>query len=82
MVTHSCLCDLYVGQKARVLRVAARGELGRRIRDLGIVSGALIELLAEAPLLDPIAIKVNESVISLRISEAKMVQVTIEGQQA
>ena len=36
------LRDLHVGDKGRIERVSVSGELGRRIRDLGLIPGTSI----------------------------------------
>ena len=41
------------GQKARIAHVQASGELGRRIRDMGLIPGAAVEVVGRAPLRDP-----------------------------
>ena len=45
------------GQKARIAHVQASGELGRRIRDMGLIPGAEVEVVGRAPLRDPVALR-------------------------
>ena len=61
---------LHVGQKARIARIRAEGELGRRIRDMGLVPGALVEVVGRAPLRDPVALRLAGFTLSLRNNEA------------
>ena len=49
------------GQKGIIHRVNASGELGRRIRDMGLVAGTPIWVQGRAPLKDPVAIRVRIS---------------------
>lgn len=61
---------LRVGQKARVAGVRAEGELGRRIRDMGLVPGVDVEVVGRAPLRDPVALRLPGFTLSLRNNEA------------
>jgi ferrous iron transport protein A len=66
---------LKVGGKARIARVQAEGELGRRIRDMGLVTGAQVEVVGAAPLKDPVALRLKGFTLSLRNNEADFIQV-------
>jgi ferrous iron transport protein A len=57
-------------QSARILSIHASGELGRRIRDMGLVPGVEVTILGRAPLKDPVALKVHGFTLSLRNNEA------------
>ncbi len=64
------LNELEIGEKGKVIKVNGKGEINRRIRDMGIVPGALIEVETKATLGDPIEIKVKGYHLTLRSSEA------------
>ncbi len=70
------LRELKKGDIAIVDRVTAEKNLGKRIRDLGIIKGAKIQIIGEAPLYDPVAIKVGDTVLTLRNNEADYIFVT------
>ncbi len=72
------LRSIKVGQKAVITNVAAHGELGRRIRDMGLIPGAEIEVMGRAPLKDPVALRLKGFTLSLRNSEADYITVTVE----
>ncbi|MDD2219857.1 MAG: FeoA family protein [Desulfoplanes sp.] len=74
------LRQLKVDQKASIVSVAARGELGRRIRDMGLVPGTEIMIIGRAPLKDPVAIRLKGFTMSLRNSEADHIMVETEEQ--
>jgi ferrous iron transport protein A len=57
-------------QSGTITAVTATGELGRRIRDMGITPGSAIKVQGRAPLYDPVA-------ISLRNSEADYIEVDV-----
>jgi ferrous iron transport protein A len=67
---------LKVGEKARIARILAEGELGRRIRDMGLVPGADVEVVGRAPLKDPVALRLKGFTLSLRNNEADFILVT------
>jgi len=61
------------GQKARIAHVQASGELGRRIRDMGLIPG--VEVVGRAPLRDPVALRLPGFTLSLRNNEADYIVV-------
>lgn len=65
-------------QKGVILRIRATGELGRRIRDMGLTPGTPIEIQGRAPLKDPVAIKVRNFRLTLRNNEADFIDVEID----
>ncbi len=69
------LRQLAKGQRAHIVTVEAGGELGRRIRDMGLVPGAEISVVGRAPLKDPVALRVKDFTLSLRNNEADHITV-------
>lgn len=69
---------MLAGQKGVIERVQAVGELGRRIRDMGLVPGTPIQIIGRAPLKDPVAIRVRSFTLSLRNNEADHIHVVVE----
>lgn len=68
--------QLQVGQKARIASVGASGELGRRIRDMGLVPGTEVAVIGRAPLRDPVALRLKAFTLTLRNSEADYITVS------
>lgn len=66
---------LRVNERARIARLAAQGETARRMRDLGLRPGVEFSVVGRAPLVDPVAIQVGQSVLTLRNNEADCVLV-------
>jgi ferrous iron transport protein A len=66
------------GQKGTISKVKAVGELGRRIRDMGLVPGTPLFIQGRAPLKDPVAIRVRDFTLTLRNSEADYIEVEVE----
>lgn len=71
------LDGLSVGQKAAVVRVTGASELRRRLMDMGLTRGAQISLLRIAPMGDPLEFQVRGYHLSLRRSEARLVEVEL-----
>jgi len=69
------LKDLKPGQKGKVLKITARGETSKRIVEMGVTPGAVVEVERVAPLGDPIDIKVRGYHLSLRKDEADGIEV-------
>lgn len=65
-------------QRGVIASVTAQGELGRRIRDMGLVPGTAIRVKGRAPLKDPVALELSGFVLTLRNNEADYIQVEIE----
>ncbi len=74
------LREMGKNQKGKVTQIHADGELGRRIRSFGIIAGVDIKVVGEAPLYDPVAIKVRDTVLTLRNSEADYIYVEVAGE--
>jgi len=62
-----------VNQKGIIRSVNAKGELGKRIRDMGIIPNAEFVVIGKAPLYDPVALKMKGFVLTLRNSEADFI---------
>jgi ferrous iron transport protein A len=71
------LRELKVNQRGTIKSVAAKGELGRRIRDMGLITGAEFMIIGRAPLKDPVALKMNGFTLTLRNNEADYIKVEV-----
>jgi DtxR family Mn-dependent transcriptional regulator len=69
------LNELAPGAKAKVVRVNGGGETRRRIVDMGMTPGTLVEVERVAPLGDPMEVKVKGYHLSLRMAEAGTISV-------
>ncbi|WP_432737196.1 FeoA family protein [Maridesulfovibrio sp. FT414] len=65
-------------QKGVVVAVNASGELGRRIRDMGLVPGTEFMVVGRAPLEDPVALRMKGFTLTLRNNEADFITVQPE----
>lgn len=67
------LRDVPVGESAKVVKLTGDGAIKRRIMDMGITKGAMVDVRKAAPLGDPIEVTVRGFELSLRKDEAQNV---------
>lgn len=72
------LNQLGSGETGVVIKVYGSGPVKRRIVDMGIVAETLIQVQKLAPLGDPMEIKVKNFNLSLRKSEAALIEVRMQ----
>jgi len=65
-------------QTGIISSIKASGEMGRRIREMGLIPGAKIQIQGRAPLYDPIALRVMGFTLTLRNNEADFITVEVE----
>jgi ferrous iron transport protein A len=65
-------------QAGIISAVKVDGELGRRIRDMGLVTGTPIKVKGRAPLYDPVALRLSGYTLTLRNKEADYIEVEVE----
>lgn len=73
------LSQVPVGDSVKVVKVAGEPAFRKRIMDMGITKNAKIRVVKYAPLGDPMEIQVRGYQLSLRKSEADLVQTIAEG---
>lgn len=66
---------LPLGRKAMIKELISDGAIRRRMLDLGLISGTVIEALHRSPSGDPIAYFIRGAVIALRSDEASKILV-------
>ena len=69
------LIDIKIGETTKVVRLHGEGALKRRIMDMGSTKGIEIYVRKVAPLGDPIEITVRGYELSIRKSDAQMIEV-------
>ncbi|MBU0480594.1 MAG: ferrous iron transport protein A [Proteobacteria bacterium] len=72
------LRQLKKNQTGVITAVKVAGELGRRIREMGLVPGTEIKIQGRAPLYDPVALRVMGGTLTLRNNEADHIEVETE----
>ena len=71
------LRQMQIGQSGRIATVEALGEMGRRIRDMGLIPGTTVSVVGRAPLKDPVALRLSGVTVTLRNSEADHITVDV-----
>lgn len=66
------------GQTGIITFVKSGGELGRRIRDMGLIPGKTIKLQGRAPLNDPVSLRIMGFTLTLRNNEADHIEVEVK----
>ncbi len=69
------LTDLKSGEKATIVKVHGYGAFRRRILEMGFIRGEEISVILNAPLKDPIVYEIMGYEVSLRRSEASLIEV-------
>lgn len=69
------LSELKTGESAIIVKVNGHGGFRKRIVEMGFIKGNTVEVLLNAPLLDPVKYKILGYEISLRREEAALVEV-------
>ena len=69
------LRETRIGGTAKVVKIHGEGAIRRRIMDMGITRGVEIKVIKVAPLGDPLEITVRGYELSLRKSDAAMIEV-------
>jgi ferrous iron transport protein B len=72
---HTYLSDLKTGEEGIITKVLGRGAFRKRITEMGFVKGKKVSVIKSAPLQDPIEYQIMGYKISLRRSEAELVEV-------
>lgn len=71
------LSELQTGQKAYIVKVNGSGAFRKRILEMGFVRGEEVKSILNAPLKDPIKYEIMEYEVSLRRSEAVMIEISM-----
>ncbi len=71
------LRQMQVNQTGVIASVKAEGELGLRIREMGLVPGKEIKIQGRAPLYDPVSLRIMGFTLTLRNNEADHIQVKV-----
>ena len=70
------LSELQTGDKAFIIKVNGSGAFRKRILEMGFVRGQEVKSILNAPLKDPIKYGIMEYEVSLRRSEAVMIEIS------
>ncbi|MDY4409303.1 MAG: ferrous iron transport protein B [Prevotella sp.] len=69
------LSELHTGESGIIVKVTGHGGFRKRIVEMGFIKGQKVDVLLNAPLKDPVKYRVMGYEVSLRHSEADMIEV-------
>ncbi len=69
------LYDLVEGEEGIILKIKGRGQFRQRLSEMGFVIGKKVSVIKKAPLRDPVEYRIMGYHISLRNSEAQLIEV-------
>ena len=72
------LSELQTGEKGVIVKVKGHGGFRKRIVEMGFIKGKTVEVILNAPLKDPIKYRILGYEVSLRRSEAEMIEIIDE----
>lgn len=72
------LSEFRIGDKGVVKKVLGEGMIRRRLFDMGVTPGANVLMKKKAPLGDPIEINIRGYELTLRKSEAEMIELEVQ----
>lgn len=65
------------GESGKIIRIHGRGPIRRRLVDMGLTHGAVIDMVKTSPLGDPVEYRLRGYHLSLRKSEARTIEVEL-----
>lgn len=72
------LAELEPGDKGVITKVRGRGAFRKRILEMGFISGKEVSVIQRAPLMDPVEYNIMSYNVSLRNSEASLIEILTE----
>ena len=77
MATLVTLDAVKVGERARLNKIEATGDLHKRLIEMGMLPGTILSVEKVAPFGDPIDIRVRGYHLSVRKEEAALIKVEV-----
>ena len=74
------LSELKTGERGVIVKVIGHGGFRKRIVEMGFIKGKVVEVLLNAPLNDLVKYKIMGYEVSLRRSEADMIEIVSEAE--
>ncbi len=69
------LNDLPLGETAKVKQLLPCSEMRRRLLDIGLIPGTLVECIGKSPSGDPRAFLIRGTVIAIRSEDCRNIQI-------
>lgn len=75
MIESQSLDALTRGEKAVVTGLTSPGSIRRRLMDIGLVEGTVVECIGKSPFGDPAAFQIKGAIIALRRQDSNTVKI-------
>lgn len=72
------LARMPASRSYRVTGIRSRSQVAHRLMEMGVIEGATVEILRRAPLGDPLHVRLGDYELSMRATEADLIEVTAE----
>ena len=79
-ISYTLLSDLKSGETAVITKIKGYGAFRKRINEMGFIPGTTVKVIKKAPLQDPIEYELMNYRVSLRKSEADLIEVISENE--
>jgi len=73
------LYDLAEGEEGIIVKIKGRGQFRQRLMEMGFIAGKKVSVVKKAPLRDPVEYNIMGYNISLRNSEARLIEIDKNG---
>ena len=77
MIKNTSLDKLEINKCGTISDLNCKGDLRRRLLDLGLVNGTKIKAIFKSPIGNPIAYEVRGTTIALRKEDSKLINIKI-----
>ena len=71
------LNDLKLGEKGKVISLKSEGTIRRRLLDIGLTPGTIVECVLISPFNDPVGYKIRNATIAIRNEDSKFIEVEV-----
>ncbi|MER3426573.1 MAG: hypothetical protein C4334_00525 [Pyrinomonas sp.] len=72
------LAELPIGSSARIVAIGGASAVPRRMMEMGLVPGAPVTVVRQAPLGDPLEIRVRSCHLAVRRADARVIACALE----
>ncbi len=76
------LNELKVGESAKITYVGGKGNLRNHLLDMGLIPRTVVKIIKVAPMGDPIEIRLRGYELTIRLDDAKEIEVEKEVEKA
>jgi ferrous iron transport protein A len=76
-----CLCDMEIGERATIRKLLSQDGIRRRLLDIGMIEGTVIECVGQSPCKDPMAYFVRGAVIAIRKKDGCDILIEKQGER-